>query len=166
MEAAKELVTRYDGVLVIRALINVSIMLSEKDLEVQLVQNGTFVTPYYSEYLDGKYLEKTVNKPVVDAEVQKKLDRMETIQEKAAALQKQLEVLKRNKIKPADIELEQKASADVKAEPVEVKQKICQLQYNFYFDQAEFDANKPYLLVIKDAYCGGREFAVDPALLK
>ncbi|MCC8158755.1 MAG: hypothetical protein LIO50_05995 [Phascolarctobacterium sp.] len=166
VEAAKELVTRYDGVLVIRALINAPIMLSEKDLEVQLVQNGTFVTPYYSEYLDGKYLEKTVNRPVVDAEVQKKLDRMETIQEKAAALQKQLEALKRNKIKPADIELEQKAPADAKAEPVEVKQKICQLQYNFYFDQAEFDANKPYLLVIKDAYCGGREFAVDPALLK
>ena len=102
----------------------------------------------------------------VDVEVQKKLDRMETIQEKAAALQKQLDALKENKIKPADIDLEQKTKSDVKSESVEVKQKICQLQYNFYFDQAEFNVDKPYLLVIKDAYCGGREFAVDPALLK
>ena len=99
-------------------------------------------------------------------EVQKKLDRMETIEEKAAALQKQLDALKENKIKPADIDLEQKTKSDVKSESVEVKQKICQLQYNFYFDQAEFNVDKPYLLVIKDAYCGGREFAVDPALLK
>lgn len=164
--AAQELVARYDGVLVIRALINAPIILNEKDLDVQLVQNGNFVTPYHSEYLDGRYLDKTVNKPIVDAEVQKKLDRMETIQEKAAALQKQLEALKGNKIKPTDIDLEPKAKADGKAEPVEVKQKICQLQYNFYFDQAEFNIDKPYLLVIKDAYCGGREFAVDPALLK
>ena len=91
---------------------------------------------------------------------------METIQEKAAALQKQLDALKENKIKPADIDLEQKTKSDVKSESVEVKQKICQLQYNFYFDQAEFNVDKPYLLVIKDAYCCGREFAVDPALLK
>ena len=87
-------------------------------------------------------------------------------EEKAAALQKQLDALKENKIKPADIDLEQKTKSDVKSESVEVKQKICQLQYNFYFDQAEFNVDKPYLLVIKDAYCGGREFAVDPALLK
>ena len=152
VENAKELVARYDGVLVIRAVINAPIILNEKDLEVQLVQNGNFVTPYHSDYLD--------------VEVQKKLDRMETIQEKAAALQKQLDALKENKIKPADIDLEQKTKSDVKSESVEVKQKICQLQYNFYFDQAEFNVDKPYLLVIKDAYCGGREFAVDPALLK
>ena len=147
VENAKELVARYDGVLVIRAVINAPIILNEKDLEVQLVQNGNFVTPYHSDYLDGRYLDKAVNKPIVDVEVQKKLDRMETIQEKAAAL-------------------EQKTKSDVKSESVEVKQKICQLQYNFYFDQAEFNVDKPYLLVIKDAYCGGREFAVDPALLK
>ena len=166
VENAKELVARYDGVLVIRAVINAPIILNEKDLEVQLVQNGNFVTPYHSDYLDGRYLDKAVNKPIVDVEVQKKLDRMETIQEKAAALQKQLDALKENKIKPADIDLEQKTKSDVKSESVEVKQKICQLQYNFYFDQAEFNVDKPYLLVIKDAYCGGREFAVDPALLK
>ena len=152
--------------LVIRAVINGPIILNEKDLEVQLVQNGNFVTPYHSDYLDGRYLDKAVNKPIVDVEVQKKLDRMETIEEKAAALQKQLDALKENKIKPADIDLEQKTKSDVKSESVEVKQKICQLQYNFYFDQAEFNVDKPYLLVIKDAYCGGREFAVDPALLK
>ena len=162
----KELVARYDGVLVIRAVINAPIILNEKDLEVSCVQNGNFVTPYHSDYLDGRYLDKAVNKPIVDVEVQKKLDRMETIQEKAAALQKQLDALKENKIKPADIDLEQKTKSDVKSESVEVKQKICQLQYNFYFDQAEFNVDKPYLLVIKDAYCGGREFAVDPALLK
>ena len=166
VENAKELVARYDGVLVIRAVINAPIILNEKDLEVQLVLNGNFVTPYHSDYLDGRYLDKAVNKPIVDVEVQKKLDRMETIQEKAAALQKQLDALKENKIKPADIDLEQKTKSDVKSESVEVKQKICQLQYNFYFDQAEFNVDKPYLLVIKDAYCGGREFAVDPALLK
>ena len=87
VENAKELVARYDGVLVIRAVINAPIILNEKDLEVQLVQNGNFVTPYHSDYLDGRYLDKAVNKPIVDVEVQKKLDRMETIQEKAAALQ-------------------------------------------------------------------------------
>lgn len=71
MENAKELVARYDGVLVIRAVINAPIILNEKDLEVQLVQNGNFVTPYHSDYLDGRYLDKAVNKPIVDVEVQK-----------------------------------------------------------------------------------------------
>ena len=165
VENAKELVARYDGVLVIRAVINAPIILNEKDWKCSLCK-WEFVTPYHSDYLDGRYLDKAVNKPIVDVEVQKKLDRMETIQEKAAALQKQLDALKENKIKPADIDLEQKTKSDVKSESVEVKQKICQLQYNFYFDQAEFNVDKPYLLVIKDAYCGGREFAVDPALLK
>ena len=150
VENAKELVARYDGVLVIRAVINAPIILNEKDLEVQLVQNGNFVTPYHSDYLDGRYLDKAVNKPIVDVEVQKKLDRMETIQEKAAALQKQLDALKENKIKPADIDLEQKTKSDVKSESVEVKQKICQLQYNFYFDQAEFNVDKPYLNPVED----------------
>ncbi|MFQ9935497.1 MAG: hypothetical protein ACLRXQ_04965 [Phascolarctobacterium faecium] len=148
-----------------RAVINAPIILNEKDLEVQLVQNGNFVTPYHSDYLDGRYLDKAVNKPIVDVEVQKKLDRMKRSR-KSSSTQKQLDALKENKIKPADIDLEQKTKSDVKSESVEVKQKICQLQYNFYFDQAEFNVDKPYLLVIKDAYCGGREFAVDPALLK
>ena len=56
---------------------------------------------------------------------------METIQEKAQHCKKQLDALKENKIKPADIDLEQKTKSDVKSESVEVKQKICQLQYNF-----------------------------------
>ena len=54
VENAKELVARYDGVLVIRAVINSPIILNEKDVEVQLVQNGNFVTPYHSYYLDGR----------------------------------------------------------------------------------------------------------------
>ena len=155
-----------EAALDIRPVISALIILLERALEVQLAQIGNFVTRYHSVYLAGRYLDKAVNKPIVDVEVQKKLDRMETIQEKAAALQKQLDALKENKIKPADIDLEQKTKSDVKSESVEVKQKICQLQYNFYFDQAEFNVDKPYFLVIKDAYCGGREFAVDPALLK
>lgn len=164
--AAKDLVARFDGVMVVRAVINAPIVLKAKELEVSLVQKGRFVMPYHSDFLDGQYLDKMVSRPVSDADVQKKLERMETLQEQAAELQKQLDDLKGNKIKPTDIELTKTQDSKAKSEPVEVKQKICRLQYNFYFDQAEFDADMPYLLLIKDAYCGGREFAVDPALLK
>ncbi len=163
---AKDLVARFDGVLVVRAIINAPLVLNDKELEVRLVQEGSFVTPYHSDFLDGQYLDKMVSRPVSDADVQKKLKRMEKIHEQAAELQKQLDDLKGNKIKPTDIELAEAKDEKAKAEPVEVKQKICRLQYNFYFDQAEFDPGKPYLILIKDAYCGGREFAVDPALLK
>ena len=163
---AKDLVARFDGVLVVRAIINAPLVLNDKELEVRLVQEGSFETPYHSDFLDGQYLDKMVSRPVSDADVQKKLERMEKIHEQAAELQKQLDDLKGNKIKPTDIELAEAKDEKAKAEPVEVKQKICRLQYNFYFDQAEFDPGKPYLILIKDAYCGGREFAVDPALLK
>lgn len=165
IESAKELVDRYDGVLVIRAIINTPIILKNKDLEVVLVQQGNFVKPYHSDYLDGQYLEKSVTNQNVDVQIQNKLERMETIQEKAAALQKQLDDLKNNKIKPSDVDLT-KEEPKPKTKATEVKQKICQLQYNFYFDQTEFNIKKPYLLLIKDAYCGGREFSVDPSLIK
>lgn len=163
--AAKELVSRYDGVLVVRAVINAPLLLATEDLEVQLVQSGVFVKPYHSEFLDGQYLAKTIAKPVVADELQQKLDRIADIDEKAAALQQQLQDLQKNKLKPADIDLAQQEKQTAAAPDAEL-QKICRLQYNFYFDQAEFNAALPYVLLIKDAYCGGREFAVDPALLK
>lgn len=81
MENAKELVARYDGVLVIRAVINAPIILNEKDLEVQLVQNGNFVTPYHSDYLDGRYLDKAVNNLSLSGGTEK-ADRMETTRKK------------------------------------------------------------------------------------
>lgn len=164
--AAKELVASFEGVLVIRAVINTPIILKDEDLEVQLVQKGNFVVPYHSDYIDAQYFEKAVSQTAAVTELQQKNDRMETIKEKAAILQKQLDDLKNNKIKTANIDLQPLASTKDKVELVEEKQKICRLQYNFYFDESEFDASQPYLLLIKDDYCGGREFAVDPMLLK
>lgn len=128
VEAAKTLVSRYEGVLVVRAMINAPLILKEKDLDVQIVQNGKFILPYHNEFLDGKYLEKTVAKPITNAEVQKRM----------VAEDGQLQAM----------------------------QKVCQVQYNFYFDQAELDVAQPYLLIIKDEYCGSREFSVEPGLLK
>ncbi len=163
---AQELVKRYEGVLVVRAIINAPVILEAKEVEVQLLQNSKIISPYHIDYLDGQYIDKKVTASLADKDLQGQSDRTETIQKKAALLQEQLEELQNNKVKPSELDLEQQKRSKLEEVTDEVKQKICRLQYNFYFDQSEFDVNMPYLLVIKDAYCGSREFAVDPALLK
>ena len=44
--------------------------------------------------------------------------------------------------------------------------KVAVLDYQFYFDSAQFDPNQGFSILISDKYCGERRFDIDPASVR
>ena len=125
----------YDAMTVLWAVVNTTVWVKPSSFDVSLLQGKVKIEPYHTEFL------KTRKITIPDS------DKKDLV-----TLKKQVEELEKNQNKTASAVKDGAAKAPTKI--------TIATEIQFYFDDAEFNPEEPYVIKITDSYGGERLFNV------